>query len=75
MPTYEYLCSSCGKKFDVFQSMGDDPVNSCPACGKSVKRLISGGSGFIMKGSCSMEMPSCGKAESCCAHGTCGMHN
>jgi putative FmdB family regulatory protein len=81
MPTYEYHCSSCGKTFDVFHSITDNPVNKCPECGKSVKRLISGGSGFIMKGrSGSREMPSCAHT-GCCADsgscadaGSCGMH-
>lgn len=60
MPTYEYMCSSCGKTFDVFQSIGAEPVRECKFCGKSVKRLISGGSGFIMKGG-SSQMP-CGSS-------------
>ena len=74
MPTYEYYCSSCNKKFDVFQSMNDAPVDKCPECGSNVKRLISGGSGFIMKGGNSMELPACGQSSPCCANGTCGMH-
>jgi len=38
------------------------------------KRLISGGSGFIMKGGNTMELPACGKGSPCCASGTCGMN-
>ena len=26
MPTYEYECKKCSHRFDVFQSMKDDPV-------------------------------------------------
>jgi putative FmdB family regulatory protein len=75
MPTYEYRCSSCNKIFEVFHGMAENPVNKCPDCGSKVKRLITGGSGFIMKGGGgSMEMPSCAQAGSCCASGTCGMH-
>jgi putative FmdB family regulatory protein len=51
MPTYEYECKSCGYSFDVFQSMSDEPLTSCPQCGKELRRLINGGSGIIFKGS------------------------
>ncbi len=52
MPTYEYLCSACGHKFEEFQTMSAKPTVICPKCKKrKVKRLISGGSGFIFKGS------------------------
>lgn len=52
MPTYEYLCSKCGYKFEKFQAMSDEPVKKCPRCkSESVKRLISGGVGIIFKGS------------------------
>lgn len=52
MPTYEYACSKCGHRFEVFQSMRDDPITQCPECRKkSVKRLIGGGAGLIFKGS------------------------
>jgi putative FmdB family regulatory protein len=51
MPTYEYKCKSCGYFFDVFQNMSDDPLTSCPQCGKEVRRVINGGSGIIFKGS------------------------
>jgi putative FmdB family regulatory protein len=51
MPTYEYECKSCGHTFDAFQSMSDEPLKTCPQCGKSVRRLINGGSGIIFKGS------------------------
>ena len=51
MPTYEYVCTSCGADFDVFQSMSDAPVKVCPTCGKAVRRKINGGTGIIFKGS------------------------
>lgn len=50
MPTYDYHCSGCGKAFEVFQRMSDEPVSSCPDCGAPVRRRISGGAGFIFKG-------------------------
>jgi putative FmdB family regulatory protein len=51
MPTYGYECKSCGYAFDVFQSMKDDPLTTCPRCGKEIRRLINGGSGVIFRGS------------------------
>ncbi|MDR1325549.1 MAG: zinc ribbon domain-containing protein [Treponema sp.] len=51
MPTYEYECKMCGHTFDVFQSMSDAPLKTCPECGKELRRLINGGSGIIFKGS------------------------
>jgi len=50
MPTYEYECKSCGHTFDAFQSMTDDPLETCPECGKAIRRLINGGTGIIFKG-------------------------
>ena len=41
MPIYEYQCESCTDRFEIKQSMKDDPLTSCPRCGKSVQRLIS----------------------------------
>lgn len=41
MPIYEYQCEDCADKFEVKQSMKDDPLTTCPQCGKRVQRLIS----------------------------------
>jgi putative FmdB family regulatory protein len=51
MPTYNYNCNECENKFSVFQKMSDDPVQECPQCEGKVRRIISGGSGMIFKGS------------------------
>ena len=52
MPTYDYQCDSCGHVFEAFQSMSDDPLRQCPECSENaLRRLISGGSGVIFKGS------------------------
>jgi putative FmdB family regulatory protein len=53
MPTYEYQCSKCGDRFEVFQRIVDPPVKDCPKCKSegSVEQIISGGSGLIFKGS------------------------
>ena len=50
MPTYEYECKSCGFNFDAFQNMKDEPLRTCPECGKEIRRLINGGTGVIFKG-------------------------
>ncbi len=52
MPTYEYLCKSCGHEFEEFQTMSSDPLTMCPKCAKpTLKRLMSSGAGLIFKGS------------------------
>ena len=51
MPTYEYKCDTCAHQFETFQSIKDDPLETCPSCGGTIKRLIGGGNGFIFKGS------------------------
>ncbi len=51
MPTYDYECTRCSHRFDVFQNMTDDPIKTCPECSGPVRRLIGGGIGIIFKGS------------------------
>ena len=51
MPTYDYVCDSCGHSFEEFQSMTASPLVECPSCGTpSLRRLITGGTGVIFKG-------------------------
>jgi len=51
MPTYEYVCESCGHEFERFQKMSDDAVRECPECGRlEVRRRISTGGGVLFKG-------------------------
>jgi putative FmdB family regulatory protein len=50
MPTYEYLCPK-GHEFEVFQRMSDEPGAPCPTCGEAGERQLSGGAGFLFKGS------------------------
>ena len=59
MPTYEYICEKCEHRFDLFQSIKDEPIKTCPKekCGLKtwgkgkVKRAIGAGAGLIFKGS------------------------
>ncbi|MBN2078961.1 MAG: zinc ribbon domain-containing protein [Spirochaetes bacterium] len=82
MPTYDYLCDSCGHRFEQNQGITEPPVDRCPECGEAVRRLITGGGGFIMKGSgvrhgegaCSLERTGqtcCGRSERC-GRSSCG---
>lgn len=59
MPTYEYECEKCRKTFELFQSMKDAALKTCPQAqckmkkwGKGkVRRLLGTGAGLIFKGS------------------------
>ena len=51
MPTYDYFCNKCDKTHEFFQSMSDSPVEKCPSCNNKLRRLVSGGTGLIFKGS------------------------
>jgi putative FmdB family regulatory protein len=75
MPTYEYECENSGNRFEVFQSMKDAPVETCPDCGGPARRLISPGAGVVFKGKgfyqtdyggASSPRPSCGRSRPCC---------
>jgi putative FmdB family regulatory protein len=83
MPTYEYECKKCGHQFERHQRMEDKPLSHCPQCGGRIERLISGGSGFILKGSgfsrksmssCSLEQSgaTCCGLDQRCGTGSCG---
>ena len=50
MPTYEYKRED-GTIFEILQSMSDEPLKVCPTTGQPVKRMISGGTGLLFKGS------------------------
>ena len=55
MPLYEYLCGSCGARFERIRKFSDPPLAECPSCGGGpVEKLISSpaiqfkGSGFYI---------------------------
>jgi putative FmdB family regulatory protein len=51
MPTYEYVCHSCGHAWEAVQRISADPLTECPSCKKqTAERQISVGAGFILKG-------------------------
>jgi putative FmdB family regulatory protein len=41
MPLYEYQCDACGRRFERIQKFSDPPVDVCPTCGGSVRKLLS----------------------------------
>ena len=79
MLTYEYECETCGLKFEHRQAITEQPITECPQCRGKVRRLVSGGSGFMLKGyshdqmgqgrqACSLEQVGktcCGQEERC----------
>lgn len=51
MPYYDYMCDSCGERFEIFQSMLEKNKPCCPTCSGNVVRQLIGNSGVIFKGS------------------------
>lgn len=51
MPKYDYECRSCRHKFELEQSMKDDPITECPACHEDTARRVISGAGIVFKGS------------------------
>ncbi|MBU1627657.1 zinc ribbon domain-containing protein [bacterium] len=73
MITYQYKCDECGEIFEFEQSMKDAAVEICHECKGKLRRIISGGSGFLLKdidsGYSIHSKPTltrCGKTETCC---------
>ena len=51
MPTYDYRCRACGRRFEKIQRITEPAGADCPACGDGAcERLITGGT-FHLKGS------------------------
>jgi putative FmdB family regulatory protein len=52
MPTYDYECDACGHRFELYQSITEDPKKKCPQCKKSrLRRLFGTGAAVMFKGS------------------------
>ena len=49
LPIYEYQCRNCGKAFEVFQKITDEPLQTCKYCSGQLRKLISISS-FQLKG-------------------------
>jgi putative FmdB family regulatory protein len=50
MPTYEYVCTSCGHRLEAVQSFSDPALTVCPDC-QGVLRKVFGNVGIVLKGS------------------------
>ncbi len=50
MPLYEYECTACGHRFETIQKFSDPPLETCPKCGGTVRKLQSAPA-FQFKGS------------------------
>jgi putative FmdB family regulatory protein len=54
MPLYEYQCDACGRQFELIRKFSDPPLEKCPHCGGTVRKLFSSpaiqfkGSGFYI---------------------------
>src|SRR5271154_6376645 len=52
MPTYDYICDSCGHEFEAFESIKADPQTDCPQCHElKLRRKIGAGMAILFKGS------------------------
>jgi putative FmdB family regulatory protein len=52
MPTYDYVCDSCGHEFEEFQSISEPVLRKCPECKKQkLRRLFGTGAAVVFKGS------------------------
>lgn len=48
---YEYECSVCGHAMETDQSIKDEPLVDCPACGADgLRRLCTGGAATLFLG-------------------------
>jgi putative FmdB family regulatory protein len=52
MPTYDYVCDSCGHEFEAFEAITADPRKDCPECREpKLRRKIGPGAAILFKGS------------------------
>lgn len=51
MPTYDYKCADCGRLFEKFHGMNEQPQVICPECqSANTARQVSLGAGIVFKG-------------------------
>ena len=41
MPTYEYLCRTCGHQFEAVQSFSEAPLTICDECGGELRKVFA----------------------------------
>jgi putative FmdB family regulatory protein len=50
VPTYEYECTNCHRRYEFVQKFTDPPMETCEACGGKLKRVWTS-VGVVLKGS------------------------
>ena len=50
MPTYDYECQECGRRFETFQNMTNEPLKTRPECAGVIQQLLGTGAAVIVKG-------------------------
>jgi len=50
MPIYEYQCANCGHQLEKLQKISDDPLTTCPECGRETLNKLVSAAGFRLKG-------------------------
>ena len=50
MPIYEYQCQSCEHQLEVLRKISDEPLVTCPECGKDSLRKKVSAAAFRLKG-------------------------
>lgn len=79
MPIFEYQCSECNNKYDIFhKSQSSSEKIECPSCGSDKSKKLF--SAFAASVNTSSSMPSCASG-ACdmpsmpsCAGGMCGLN-
>lgn len=52
MPTYDYICDSCGHEFEAYESIMAPARTECPECKlPKLRRKIGPGAAILFKGS------------------------
>ena len=51
MPTYDYRCTRCGHRFELFHRITDDSPKRCPKCRSKSVRVPAAGAGLLFRGS------------------------
>jgi len=71
MPTYVYeTVKNPTRRYEIKQSMKDAPLRVHPETGEEIRRVITGGFGYMAKGKSSESSSS----SHCCGGGSCGCH-
>jgi putative FmdB family regulatory protein len=71
MPTYEYECTKCGKRWERFQSIKAEPERDCPRCGRATaRRKVGIGFAILTGGRRGDDGPPAGASDGAAGSGT-----